>query len=271
MLYSVRMKKEENLREKILSWLDTQGYGTEMKVATSLRNADHDVIQSFFYNDPETKVSREIDVVSRISDVIGLLSVSSVIECKKSKKPWILFTSEHANVNRIWSFAIMGEIARNAIIENIKPMLNIDWFRKDGRTAYGITEAFTSKEDETFKAGVTATKAAISLNESKSFGDIALSFFFPTVVLDGQLFECYFDKEGKFVLEEINSAFLQFPIRFGEYHGASIRVVTLDAFANYCQELNTTYQLLKQILKTEIEKQATLIGIPLQSLHRANH
>jgi hypothetical protein len=48
-------KKEEPLQEKIQKWLDTQGYDTEMKVAASLREVGCDVIQAYYYDDPETK------------------------------------------------------------------------------------------------------------------------------------------------------------------------------------------------------------------------
>jgi hypothetical protein len=195
---------EKTLDQKILSWLDTQGYGVEMKVATALNAAGYQVVQSWFYTDPETGTSREIDVVGRMTDAVGFLTVYSVIECKKSSKPWVLFTSEQTMFNRILSFATMTDNARGAISRNVQSMLEIDWFRKDGRVAYGITEAFTSKEDETFKAGMAVTKASVALlkREANSSDRGFLSFFFPTVILDGRLFECYLGVDGSPIVEE---------------------------------------------------------------------
>lgn len=260
---------EETLEQKIITWLNTQGYGVEMKVATSLIAAGYQVIQSWFYSDPETGSSREIDVVGRINDAIGLLNIYSVVECKRSSKPWIVFTSEKATFNRVLSFAITTKEARNAIIDNIEQMIEIDWFKKEGRVAYGITEAFTSKEDETFKAGMAATKAAIALlqDEVISPDRSVLSLFFPTVVLDGRLFECYLGPDSIPLVEQIDSVYLLFPIRLGPYTGTSVRIVTLNAFESYCNELSSTYGLLRRLFSREIKKLSDSLGIPSEPLH----
>jgi hypothetical protein len=246
------MSNDEFLSEKIHSWLETQGYTTEMQVAKTLRKANFDVLQSHYYDDPETGVSREIDVVGRIIDNGGLLEVYSIIECKKSQKPWVLFSSDFSVSNRINSFAVMGEIARTAVSKNIQELIKNTWLRKEGHVAYAITEAFTNKEDIAFKAGLSATKAAIALSKSKNFGgEGALYFYFPTVVFDGQLFECYLDNDGNSIVSEISSTFLNFQIKFRDHQGASIHIVRLDAFENYCKELETTFNQLKQVLKLE--------------------
>src|SRR5689334_20435934 len=127
-----------DIEQKILSWLDTQGYGLEMKVASALDAAGCQVIQAHLYIDPETGASREIDVIGRMSDEVGLLRVYAVVECKKRSRPWVLFTSEKASFNRISAFAIKTDIADRALFDEAANMLEIGWFRKDGRIAYGI-------------------------------------------------------------------------------------------------------------------------------------
>jgi hypothetical protein len=258
---------EKPLNQKILSWLGTQGYGVEMEVAKSLSAAEFQVVQSWFYTDPETETSREIDVVGRMADAVGLLSVYAVIECKKSSKPWVLFTSEQAAFNRVSSLAIMTDDTRGAIAENIQSMLEIDWFRKDGRVAYGITEAFTSKEDATFRAGMTVTKASVALlkREVNSSGRGFLSLFFPTVVLDGRLFECYLGSDSNPIVEETDSGFLLFPIKLGDYGGTSVRVVTLSSLNSYCNDIGSLYHSLKRVLSGEIAKAASSLGISLEA------
>lgn len=255
---------KESLNQKIISWLQTQGYGVEMNVAQSLNANGIKVVQSWLYDDPESGGSREIDVVGRVDDIVGLLNVWSVIECKKSSKPWILFTSKQTGFNRIHSFAITTDKARETISKKVLKMVENDWFRKDQHLAYGITEAFTSKEDATFKAGMTATKASISImiNETKSTSYNAFSFFFPTVVLDGDLFECYLDNTGNPIVTEIDSGFLVFPIKLSEYNGASVRIVTLKSFEKYCQELLSVYNFLKNSLSDEIIELGTSLGHP---------
>jgi hypothetical protein len=256
---------EENLDQKILSWLNTQGYGAEMQVAKLLSTKGFDVVKSSFYDDPETGISREIDVIGRMNDDIGILNVYSVIECKKSSKPWVVFTSEKAGFNRLLSFAIMTNNAREAIISNLDQIIGIDWFKKNGRIGYGITEAFTSKEDETFKAGIAATKAAIATVKEET--NSSMSFLFPTVVLDGRLFESYLGEDGSPIVAEVDAVFLKFPIKLGNHFGSSVRIVTLKAFDNYCVELSSVYDLLKKELSVEVNKLTESIGIRHQDMN----
>ena len=93
---------------------------------------------------------------------------------------------------------------------------------------------------------MTATKASISLvkNETNSLRSEFLSFFFPTVVLDGRLFESYLEQNGNPVVAEIDLAFLLFPIRIGENSGSTVRIVTIKAFDRYCTEISSVYHSL---------------------------
>ena len=72
------MNNDEELSKKVHSWLETQGYATEMKVAMQLKKYNFGVLQSFYYDDPETNISREIDVIARSIDNGGLLEMFSV-------------------------------------------------------------------------------------------------------------------------------------------------------------------------------------------------
>jgi hypothetical protein len=245
----------EELSDQIRTWLNSQGYGLEMEVAEYLASAGFDMLKSYFYEDPETKTSREIDVIGRITDTIGLLSVYSIIECKKSLNPWVVFTSENAGFNRVHSFAIMTNDALNAVANHnhVPNLLNIDWFKKPGRLGYGIAQALSSKSDKTFEAVMSVTKASFSYlareEEAQTLG--FLSFFFPTVVLGGRLFESYLGENNTAIVTEVDSSFLQFPIRIGKRVGSSVRIVTIKAFERYCNELKSVYHFLKKELSDE--------------------
>jgi hypothetical protein len=244
----------QSLIDKILSWLSTQGYATEMRVAKQLNEAGFDTLKSSFYDDPETGISREIDVIGRLKDDIGLLYVFAVIECKMSSKPWIVFTSDNSGFNRIHTFSIMTNNARKLVIDNLNQMKGFEWFMKHGRVGYGITTAFTSNEDETFKAGMSATKAAISIakKEVVSSGDEIVDlyhFLFPTVVLDGQLFESYLGEDGNPIVAEIDSVPLLFPVKIADSYGSAIQIVTSNSFDRYCSELSLVYNSLMKLLR----------------------
>ena len=84
---------ENDLKNKVTAWIETQGYPLEMRVASALREVGFDVSQGEYYDDPETQTAREIDVVAVKGDDYGLLEVSIVVECKKSAdKPWVLLS-----------------------------------------------------------------------------------------------------------------------------------------------------------------------------------
>ncbi len=244
---------DQSLIEKILSWLKTQGYATEMRVAKQLNMAGFDTLKSSFYDDPETGISREIDVIGRLNDDIGLLYVYAVIECKMSSKPWVVFTSNKSGFNRIHAFSIMTNNARQHVLENLNEMKEFEWFMKSGRVGYGITTAFTSNEDETFKAGMAATKAAISIvkKEAPASGNDLYHFLFPTVVLDGLLFESYLGEDGNPVVVEIDSVPLFFPVKIADYYGSTVQIVTANSFDRYCTELSTVYESLRKLLRLD--------------------
>lgn len=257
---------DKPLNSKIASWIDSQGYEAEMRVARTLYSAGFQTIQSLYYDDPESGASREIDVVARLTDPVGLLQIYSIIECKKSSRPWVVFTSEQALYNRILSFAIMNEESTVAVINNTMKMLGVKWFEKPGRVAYGATEAFKSQGDAVFKAAMAATKASISilLRETIPKRISRLSYFFPTIVLEGQLFECCLNQDGKANVSEIDSTFLLFPLRIAGQTGASIRIVTIDVFNRYCNDILSLYQSLEDALSTDIANIANSLNIPVE-------
>jgi len=63
------------MKEKILKWLNKQGYPLEMEVASKFLDNDFGVEQSKLYNDPETGTLREIDIVTLKTDWSGFFSI----------------------------------------------------------------------------------------------------------------------------------------------------------------------------------------------------
>ena len=88
--------RNDGLKDKVAQWLDTQGYPLEMQVAREFLKERFTVRQSEYYEDPETKVAREADVIAYAqAELAGCLTKLTVCaECKVSNdKPWILLTS----------------------------------------------------------------------------------------------------------------------------------------------------------------------------------
>ena len=50
---------EQTMEDKILDWLNTQGYPLEMRVARAFQRQNFHVRQPVYYDDPDEKNSRE--------------------------------------------------------------------------------------------------------------------------------------------------------------------------------------------------------------------
>lgn len=149
----------DELKQRIVKWLERQGYPLEMRVAQELQKAGFEdrVSVGSFYEDPHTGKYREVDVVAY--NVAGAvkpesltsfnLLVSLVVECKKASKPWVAFVVEdsHLNANEMGSVYNwpMTVVAR----ERIGDYLMFRWdeigaqFYASGATTYGLVEAGT--------------------------------------------------------------------------------------------------------------------------------
>lgn len=72
-----------SLHDKLLAWLEKQGYPLEMRVAAQLRaQTQFHIRQGWYYTDPESMQSREIDIVATADEVMGYSTVQFLIDCK---------------------------------------------------------------------------------------------------------------------------------------------------------------------------------------------
>jgi Holliday junction resolvase-like predicted endonuclease len=84
------------MEQQIRNWLQSQGYPLEMRAAAAYRDAGFRVVQSNYYQDPESSDWREIDVVADRTWIAAEtnsvpIRIMFVAECKASReKPWIL-------------------------------------------------------------------------------------------------------------------------------------------------------------------------------------
>jgi hypothetical protein len=276
----------EGLETRVHNWLRSEGYPTEMRAAAILRAAGFAVRQGQHYTDPETGKSREIDVVCRLDDELGVGSFRLIAECKLSTKPWIVFTSEWvlAEYNRFAAYALMSEQARSALVA-IKPEREpqthkailermfsayglmkgegglfdkLDWFAKGGRVGYSATVAFSDRGNEVpYTAALNVTKASLFAELTHNPGHLPpIMVTFPLLIVDGPLFECYLDDSGDTKLAQVSECELLFASRVGQEHtGMCIRVVTLDNLPQFAlsavAEIGKLKALLEPALKAE--------------------
>lgn len=269
------MDSHMDLKKNIKEWLLDQGYPLEMRVAAALREIGFNVIQSRYFTDPENGKAREIDVIASYPEFTGCIDVSFIIECKVSKnKPWLLFSSEHTleGFNRLLTYCIHSKSARQILIKKgMDIFLQLRWMKKEGRTAYGVTQAFTTGDDTTFKAATSVLKAAIArkMEFNKTFGEPFL-FIFPVILVDGLLFDCYLKEDGKLSIKEIDNGFYFFPWNIKGEAGTCIQIISLNNLPNFAKEAMAASDSLTSLLKNDIDKKFNEI-LSVASLDTTDH
>src|SRR4051794_34375108 len=185
--------------EEVLKWVDEQGFALEMRTAAAFKAAGFEVQQPIHYFDHESKKLREMDVHARYLDHSGILNVIFLVECKSSKKPWVLLSSADtlSGYNRLFSFAVTSERARRALSEHLPGMIEtFDWLKKDGIKGYSLRQAF-SDIDSAYAAAVGLAKASSAMASHPVSRNHQLTFVFPILVVDSPIVQCVLNPQGE--------------------------------------------------------------------------
>lgn len=253
----------KTIDQKIKEWLLTQGYPLEMEVAVAFENGGFGVSQSEFYLDPRTGVSREIDV--RASSTLYTentsASLSYVVECKKSTdKPWVLFTRENKIID--WEYANWYSSNENAWDYLIHAAIDgkIDLFplnlHTSPRIAYGLTVAFTSGEDASYKAIQSVTRCALAriakADEGFTIGE-HIEVVLPVIVIDGVLVEAFLDKDNEVQVKEINEGIILWDGLIPERPRMAVHVVTRNGLEAFVERASATKDILMEDWENNLE------------------
>jgi len=222
---------QNELENKILDWLEKQGYPLEMTVARAFQEIDAGVSQSSYYIDPETEKPREIDVVARWTETEKIennsikLRLSLFIECKSQQKgPWIIFSNGMKEKKNFLSMSLPATFTGHNLLvpSNFYPYDSSPRMNSmQGSPGYGITQAFESKADIPYQALMSSVKAAITeirnadrLHQEFSPSGvppvyIEAAIAIPIIVTDAPLFECYLSEDNFPALNRITSYCLE--------------------------------------------------------------
>jgi hypothetical protein len=246
--------------DNVRQWLETQGFPLEMKTAAAFRHVGFDVRQSSHYVDSETGAAREIDVLATDPDFIGVVEIHFAIECKSSKKPWVLLASEHtlSNYNRLFALGVLTEQAIAAFGRHLRDVSDLDalpWLRKGGVTGYSFRQAFADRCDAAYSAAVSAAKACEYLVRPAERHYVApFILAFPVIVIDAPLIQSSLQPDGQLRLQELDQGEFLFFARIPRYFGSCIRVVTSKHLAEFAGEAKKAAEHFRNALKPEEQK-----------------
>ena len=251
----------EDLKRKVLQWINKEGYPLEMKASQILRKIGFEVGQSIFYLDSDTLDTREIDIVAykyyKIQDF--WITFAFVIECKSSvDKPWVAFTSKeerlypkdfiiHRNANNKGK-QILKKLA------NYNEVHDLSLFKLNERTAYGTIRAFSDGADMTYKAMKSATKATKALVEKGNKSNDVFRFFFPIILVDSKLFECFLNDDAEQEIAEIDNIKLVLSNSFDSQRANFVYLITLSGFENLMKQYLEDIDFLAKEYETLYER-----------------
>jgi hypothetical protein len=245
---------------KVREWLEGEGYPLEMRAASAFRSSGFDVRQSVYYMDADTGKTREIDLLCGVGDFpYGLANLSLVVECKTSKKPWVVFSSEHTllEFNRLFAFGILSGKVRGELANTVHDVRDrLSWFpKRNRRIGYAATQAFAEKQDVPFSAAMGTIKASLDLLKPSDGGTPPFRAAFPIIVLDAPLIDCFLDETGEVQLSEIDEHEFFFAPRLEDFPGTCIRIVTLRGLPSFCQVARKEMDTLLDVLKPARERE----------------
>lgn len=203
---------DENLLKRVKEWLASSGFPLEFFTSEVFRKQGFSVHQGHYAREPGEETLREIDVQADANFKLlngDLLRISYLIECKWSRdKPWVIFTSADSSI--LPSACIAHTIASGVseavlwLLAGEEELAAAATFASPARPGFGGSRVFTeSGQDMTYKALQSVVSASEAEAGSYDLYSIrrrykssgAHSVVFPTVVVDGDLFEAFFDKE----------------------------------------------------------------------------
>ena len=224
--------------DQVRKWVGEQGFPLEMRTASAFREAGFEVTLSELYTDADTGKPREIDVLAYYPDYVGVTRIAFIVECKSSKRPWLLLCDPKVLVghNRVHSFAAVNQNAVKALVEG--PVLNslmneCPWFRKEELTAYSLRNAFSDK-DVAYEATLSVAKA--SMDFTRSAKDYQQFVSFPVIVVDSPIIRCSLDDNGQIQCEEIARGEVFFKYDLEKPFRTCIAVVRLEKLAEYAHQ-----------------------------------
>lgn len=188
----------------VQEWIRKQGYPLEFHVANKLLSSGFHVTQSYYVSDiNKVDTNREIDIVASVE--YEKIKATLIIECKYTiSKPWIIFSSlaNKVSVERYIQATIgtKGGHDRICALVGDDVIKNLTLFQGSTRSGYLARQAHASEsaDDLTFRVFQAVSGNALSLvKQAHRQGSV---LFFPIVVIDGHLYECYYDEQKQDVV-----------------------------------------------------------------------
>ena len=245
---------KNDLESRILKKIQETGFPLELRVSKVLRDSDYYVANNLYYVDRDEGKGRELDIRAHRNFEIPHPNKTYwvrnclLVECKKSKDPWVVFTSPRTYHDiDTKTLDYQGTQTNDWLTAGL-----VEWL--DGNHPFALYErrgrtSFTpfSNSRTLFKALIGAVKATIaSKKEGFSAGYGSVVFYYPLVVLEGELYEAHLNVKNAIDLVKCDSVLFSFSYQSEKYEHERFAVMVLceKAFPEFLRQLEDTLQYI---------------------------
>lgn len=226
--------------EKIIEAAKREGFATELQTASIAIGAGWRTNENVYYIDKDENKGRELDLsmyrlfceTSQKPEVTCMITLC--VEVKRTQDPFIFFCSDQKDQYEgsagygifNWNRNIDRFVLSFQDIDKLRPM------SKPVRLARSYTSFKTGKAQHIQSGIISAFKAAIhaknACNEAYSNTSGEICFFIPIVVVDGPMYQCFYDKSNELVAEEVQNVVYKQNYHSPNYGRVSSNVLVID-------------------------------------------
>ncbi|MGC4408451.1 hypothetical protein D4A92_01915 [Rhizobium rosettiformans] len=257
--------------EKIIEAAEKAGFATELLAASILDNANWRPSQNVYFIDKDEGKARELDIraykifASTKEKPEVTCMISLCIEVKKTADPFIFYTNRKSDYDGSsgygifhWKNNVDRFVLSYGAIEAMRPMAAVE------RVARSYS-CFKSGQTQQIQSGViSAFKAAIHERDNceEVYSDLSgdICFFVPMMVVDGPLYECFFEQGGDtLVASEIDEVLYVQNYHSGNYGRVSnhVYVMNLSTFSKRLPEFSAWGEHMLAVMAQNRAKVAT--------------
>lgn len=262
------MDENDNIKNRIIGWLNKEGYPLEYKTANVFRQNGFHTFQGHYIIDYKKEIPREIDILVQCTIVKNnsIIGINYVVECKNIvEKPWLIFTDSSCHIST--KACITQSIATKSMattLERLAEDLDIQQlsiFQSPDKPGYNGKQAFGGEKDTVYSTLQSVISACYSIKENFDNSSYSNSFDFlliPIIVVDGRLFETFYNvTAGKIDIEEKQQIRIHWKGSEAWRLHSTIDVITIESLPNYVNKLyQETIILMKKLEALFIQSQS---------------
>lgn len=253
-------KNKLSLKEQVDRWIAGQGYPLEFFAADAFERSGFKTLQSWHIHDAsdDSQTPREIDVIASLDnrDHEPDIKLTHVLECKYASSPWIVFSSSASqndpgqNISQIMANALGSEFLHH--VSSDEDLHKLSLFKGLERSGFNTAVMRGQQErkdkDPSYSALQSVVSAAVNLSKlggEDARGCSQAAFFFPVIVIEGAIFEAYYDAPNmKVISQEVTHAQVRWRGLSGRDEAAIVDMVSKSHLRDFATTRKREFDIL---------------------------